>query len=166
MALQQVRSLRTTRCPVSRKCRSPTKCDKVESRPPCRESLRPNAYEIPISTLLASPRTFMRRQPSCWERIRWTHAPLPVAAALRACRCLRSAMSWVKMMFWKTNRHVDHDTEGNGPPFPSTSTFFGIAAAMLALWLLASGLGQLFSPSGQSDSANAIHSDIVPGPRR
>ena len=66
-------------------------------------------------------------------------------------------------MLWKTNRHVDHDPEGNGPPFPSTSTFFGIAAAMLALWLLASGLGQFF---GQPDSVDAIHSDIVPGPPR
>ena len=74
-----------------------------------------------------------------------------------------TAVSWYKTMLWKTNRHADHDPKGNGPPFPSTSTFFGIAAAMLALWLLASGLGHFF---GQPDSVDAIHSDIVPGPRR
>jgi len=70
------------------------------------------------------------------------------------------------MMPWKTDRHADQDTEGKGPPFPSTSTFFGIAAAMLALWLLASGLGQSSNPSGQSNAAEAIHPGIVPGPRR
>jgi hypothetical protein len=37
---------------------------------------------------------------------------------------------------------------------------------MLALWLLASGLGQSSNPSGQSNSVEAIHSGIVPGPRR
>jgi len=66
----------------------------------------------------------------------------------------------------KTNDHVDHDAEAKPRPFPSTSTFFGIAAAMIALWLLASGLGQLFGPAGQPNAADAGRSVVAPADQR
>jgi len=72
----------------------------------------------------------------------------------------------VEEMPLKTNDHVDHDAEAKPRPFPSTSTFFGIAAAMIALWLLASGLGQLFGPAGQPNAADAGRSVVAPADQR
>ena len=37
------------------------------------------------------------------------------------------------------NRSGDDEIPGNAQPFPSVSTFLGIAVAFIALWLLASG---------------------------
>ncbi|MBZ9795064.1 hypothetical protein [Mesorhizobium sp. ES1-4] len=53
-------------------------------------------------------------------------------------------------MLWFNNkrrnvRHrADPGKEGVPPPFPTMSTFLGLAAAMIALWLLAYGLPHLF----------------------
>jgi len=55
-------------------------------------------------------------------------------------------MSWFNF----TRRHrAGHEKEKEGlpPPFPTLSTFLGIAAAMIALWLLAYGLPHLLSAS-------------------
>ncbi|WP_246693380.1 MULTISPECIES: hypothetical protein [unclassified Mesorhizobium] len=60
------------------------------------------------------------------------------------------AVSW----FSNKRRHVRHrpepGKEGLPPPFPTMSTFLGLAGAMIALWLLAYGLPHLFSASDQS----------------
>jgi hypothetical protein len=102
---------------------------------------------------LGSPRIFMPFHP--FQSNGWV--------ALQTCR---RATSWLKKMPLRTDHNVDHDIEGKARPFPSTSTFFGIAAAMIALWLLASGLGQLFDPPARSSSVDTAHSDVVPAARR
>ncbi|MBZ9964370.1 hypothetical protein [Mesorhizobium sp. BR1-1-2] len=59
-------------------------------------------------------------------------------------------------MSWFNNRHRnDHHPADNGkeerpPPFPTMSTFLGIAAVMIVLWLLAYGLPHLLSASDRS----------------
>ena len=47
-------------------------------------------------------------------------------------------------------------------PFPTASLFLGIAAALIALWLLATGLSQLLEISGQP----ASHTNIEAGPAK
>jgi hypothetical protein len=51
------------------------------------------------------------------------------------------------MMHGNINRHADDREPRNAPPFPSVSTFFGIALVLIVLWLLASGARELlFAP--------------------
>ncbi|MCF6120769.1 hypothetical protein L2449_28505 [Mesorhizobium muleiense] len=58
-------------------------------------------------------------------------------------------MSWLETIRRKI-RHR-HDRKGvTPPPFPTMSTFFGIAAVMIVIWLLASGLPHLRSAYDRS----------------
>ncbi|WP_258052247.1 hypothetical protein [Mesorhizobium sp. INR15] len=49
---------------------------------------------------------------------------------------------------------ADRGKDERPPPFPTMSTFLGIAAAMIALWLLAYGLPHLLSASDRSVPPN------------
>ncbi len=43
--------------------------------------------------------------------------------------------------------NTPHDQPPEPKPFPTASVFFGIAVALIALWLLAGGLSQLLGTS-------------------
>jgi hypothetical protein len=51
---------------------------------------------------------------------------------------------------------VHRGEEETPPPFPTLSTFLGIAAVMFVIWLLASGLPHLLSSSDRSATPNNI----------
>ncbi|WP_246677503.1 hypothetical protein [Mesorhizobium sp. B2-3-12] len=57
-------------------------------------------------------------------------------------------MSWFSNKRRNAGHRPDPEKEGLPPPFPTMSTFLGLAGAMIALWLLAYGLPHLFSASG------------------
>ncbi|TPI23849.1 hypothetical protein FJW08_30415 [Mesorhizobium sp. B3-2-1] len=59
-------------------------------------------------------------------------------------------MSWFNNKRRNVRHRADPEKEGMPPPFPTLSTFLGLAAAMIALWLLAYGLPHLFPASDQS----------------
>ncbi|QND56669.1 hypothetical protein [Mesorhizobium huakuii] len=63
-------------------------------------------------------------------------------------------MSWLKNMRRNTRPPADPGKEGMPPPFPTMSTFLGLAAAMIALWLLAYGLPHLFPASDHPVPSN------------
>ena len=63
-------------------------------------------------------------------------------------------MSWFNIMRRKARPHADNKGEATPPPFPSVSTFLGIAAVMIVIWLLAYGPPHLFSASDRSVPAN------------
>jgi hypothetical protein len=48
-------------------------------------------------------------------------------------------MSWFNIMRRKARPRADNEGEATPPPFPSVSTFLGIAAIMIVIWLLAYG---------------------------
>ena len=48
-------------------------------------------------------------------------------------------MSWFNNMRRNVERRTDREGETIPPPFPTVSTFLGIAAVMIVLWLLAYG---------------------------
>ncbi|MBB6413213.1 hypothetical protein [Mesorhizobium sangaii] len=56
-------------------------------------------------------------------------------------------MSWLSNMRRKVSHSGDHGKEERPPPFPTMSTFLGLAAVMLVLWLLAYGPPHFFSAS-------------------
>lgn len=56
-------------------------------------------------------------------------------------------MSWFNTIHRKTSHRGDHGKEERPPPFPTLSTFLGLAAVMLVLWLLAYGPPHFFSAS-------------------
>ncbi|MBZ9996570.1 hypothetical protein [Mesorhizobium sp. BH1-1-4] len=56
-------------------------------------------------------------------------------------------MSWFSNKRRNAGHRPDPEKEGLPPPFPTMSTFLGLAGAMIALWLLAYGLPHLFSAS-------------------
>jgi hypothetical protein len=59
------------------------------------------------------------------------------------------------IMHGNMNRRAEDDRPGNARPFPSVSTFFGIALVLIVLWLLASGARELlFAPS---DTSVTVH---------
>jgi hypothetical protein len=62
------------------------------------------------------------------------------------------AMSWFNNIRRNDWRGASRRNEGHGPPFPTLSTFLGIAAVMLALWLLASGLPRSLPPNRAAPS--------------
>ncbi|RWC33130.1 MAG: hypothetical protein EOS27_04720 [Mesorhizobium sp.] len=56
-------------------------------------------------------------------------------------------MSWFNTIRRKISHRGDHRKEERPPPFPTMSTFLGLAAVMLVLWLLAYGPPHFFSAS-------------------
>jgi hypothetical protein len=63
-------------------------------------------------------------------------------------------MSWFKPKRRKGPPRAGTEGEETPPPFPSVSTFLGIAAVMIVIWLLASGTRHLFSAPDRSVPAN------------
>lgn len=63
-------------------------------------------------------------------------------------------MSWFNPKRRKGRPRADTEGEETPPPFPSVSTFLGLAAVMIVIWLLAYGPPQLFSASDHSVPAN------------
>ena len=63
-------------------------------------------------------------------------------------------MSWFNIMPRKISHNGDHGKEERPPPFPTLSTFLGLAAVMLVLWLLAYGPPHLFSASDHPVPSN------------
>ncbi|WP_136618588.1 MULTISPECIES: hypothetical protein [Mesorhizobium] len=63
-------------------------------------------------------------------------------------------MSWFNTMRRKTSDRGDHGKEERPPPFPTLSTFLGLAAVMLVLWLLAYGPPHFFSASDHPVPSN------------
>ncbi|RWE66377.1 hypothetical protein [Mesorhizobium sp.] len=64
-------------------------------------------------------------------------------------------MAWFETIRRKI-RHRADQKRATPPPFPTMSTFFGIAAVMIVIWLLASGLPHLLSASDRSAPSNNI----------
>ncbi|UVK40535.1 hypothetical protein LHFGNBLO_002007 [Mesorhizobium sp. AR10] len=65
-------------------------------------------------------------------------------------------MSWFKNMRRNVRPRADHEGEPTPPPFPTVSTFLGIAAVMIVIWLLAYGPPHFFSASDRSAPSNNI----------
>ena len=65
-------------------------------------------------------------------------------------------MSWFKNTRRNVERRTDKEGERIPPPFPTVSTFLGIAAAMIVIWLLVYGPPHLPSASDRSVPANTI----------
>ncbi|CCV05383.1 conserved hypothetical protein [Mesorhizobium metallidurans STM 2683] len=65
-------------------------------------------------------------------------------------------MSWLNIMRRKARPRADNEGEATPPPFPTISTFLGIAAVMIVIWLLAYGPPHLFSASDRSAPSNNI----------
>ncbi|GLS35993.1 hypothetical protein GCM10010869_15820 [Mesorhizobium tianshanense] len=65
-------------------------------------------------------------------------------------------MSWFNIMRRKARPRADNEGEATPPPFPTISTFLGIAAVMIVIWLLASGLPHLLSASDRAAPSNNI----------
>lgn len=65
-------------------------------------------------------------------------------------------MSWFNIMRRKARPRADNEGEATPPPFPTVSTFLGIAAVMIVIWLLAYGPPHLFSASDRSAPSNNI----------
>ncbi|TIU68027.1 MAG: hypothetical protein E5W13_30770 [Mesorhizobium sp.] len=65
-------------------------------------------------------------------------------------------MAWFETIRGKIRHRADQKGEATPPPFPTMSTFLGIAAVMIVIWLLASGLPHLLSASDRSAPSNNI----------
>ena len=65
-------------------------------------------------------------------------------------------MSWFNIMRRKDRPRADNEGTAARPPFPTLSTFLGIAAVMIVIWLLAYGPPHLFSASDRSAPSNNI----------
>jgi hypothetical protein len=63
-------------------------------------------------------------------------------------------MSWFNIMRRAVERRTDKEGEAIPPPFPTISTFLGIAAVMIAIWLLVYGPPHLPPASDRSVPAN------------
>ena len=63
-------------------------------------------------------------------------------------------MSWFNPKRRKGRPRAGPEGEETPPPFPSVSTFLGLAAVMIVIWLLAYGPPHLFSASDRSVPAN------------
>ena len=48
-------------------------------------------------------------------------------------------MNWFNITRRRARPQVDNEGEATPPPFPSVSTFLGLAAVMIVIWLLAYG---------------------------
>ncbi|PDQ19650.1 hypothetical protein CN311_18515 [Mesorhizobium sanjuanii] len=65
-------------------------------------------------------------------------------------------MSWLNIMRRKARPRADNEGEATPPPFPTISTFLGIAIVMIVIWLLAYGPPHLFSASDRSAPSDNI----------
>lgn len=71
-------------------------------------------------------------------------------------------MAWINIMAWfnltrrKGRPAAGNEGEATPPPFPTVSTFLGIAAVMIVIWLLAYGPPHFFSASDRSAPSNNI----------
>lgn len=65
-------------------------------------------------------------------------------------------MSRFNIMRRNVERRTDKEGETISPPFPTISTFLGIAAVMIVIWLLVYGPPHLHSASDRSVPANNI----------
>ncbi|PTE08254.1 hypothetical protein [Mesorhizobium helmanticense] len=65
-------------------------------------------------------------------------------------------MSWLNIMRRKARARADNGGEATPPPFPTISTFLGLAVVMIVIWLLAYGPPHLFSASDRSAPSNNI----------
>jgi len=65
-------------------------------------------------------------------------------------------MSWFNRTHRKGRPRAGNEGEATPPPFPTVSTFIGIAAVMIVIWLLAYGPPRIFSASDQSAPSNNI----------
>jgi hypothetical protein len=63
-------------------------------------------------------------------------------------------MSWFNPKRRKARPRAGKEREETPPPFPTVSTFLGLAAVMIVIWLLAYGPPHLFSASDRSVPAN------------
>ncbi|RUU78137.1 hypothetical protein [Mesorhizobium sp. M7A.F.Ca.MR.362.00.0.0] len=63
-------------------------------------------------------------------------------------------MSWFNAMRRKVGHRDDPGKEERPPPFPTLSTFLGLAAVMLVLWLLAYGPPHFLSASDHPVPSN------------
>jgi hypothetical protein len=63
-------------------------------------------------------------------------------------------MAWPKFMPRDARHGAEPGKEGLPPPFPTISTFLGIAAVMIVIWLLAYGPPHFFSASEQPVPSN------------
>jgi hypothetical protein len=66
------------------------------------------------------------------------------------------AMCWSTLTRRKSRPRAGNEGEATPPPFPTVSTFLGIAAVMIVIWLLAYGPPHFFSASDQSAPSNNI----------
>jgi len=48
-------------------------------------------------------------------------------------------MGWFNIMRRKARPRADNEGEATPPPFPTVSTFLGLAAVMIVIWLLVYG---------------------------
>jgi hypothetical protein len=65
-------------------------------------------------------------------------------------------MSWFRLVRRDVRHGADQEGDPPPPPFPTLSTFLGIAAVMIVLWLLAYGPPHLNSASDRSVPSNNI----------
>ncbi|MER9136867.1 hypothetical protein NKI20_11225 [Mesorhizobium sp. M0830] len=63
-------------------------------------------------------------------------------------------MPWFSTKRRNASHNGDHGKEERPPPFPTLSTFLGLAAVMLVLWLLAYGPPHFFSASDHRVPSN------------
>ena len=71
-------------------------------------------------------------------------------------------MSWLKILDRGRERRPDEGGPEGPPTFPTASTFFGMAVALILLWLLAGGYSHLFGTADQS----VAHSTMEAGPSK
>ncbi|CDX24163.1 conserved hypothetical protein [Mesorhizobium sp. ORS 3324] len=66
------------------------------------------------------------------------------------------AMPWFNIRRRNDRQPPDDGGDERPRPFPTLSTFLGIAAVLFVIWLLASGLPHLFPKTEQSAPSNTI----------
>jgi hypothetical protein len=65
-------------------------------------------------------------------------------------------MSWFNIARRKTRPKAGNEGEATPLPFPTVSTFLGLAAVMIVIWLLVYGAPPFFSASDRSAPSNNI----------
>ncbi|AZO51012.1 MAG: hypothetical protein EOS58_03610 [Mesorhizobium sp.] len=65
-------------------------------------------------------------------------------------------MSWFHIMRRKAQPRAENEGEATPPPFPTISTFLGLAVVMIVIWLLVYGPPHFFSAPDHSVPSNTI----------